>query len=71
VFLDRTLQAGDVYRPDPSPGWTLHARDGSAFELYVNGMPAGPLGAAGMPVLGRQIDEIEPLAQAELTPPRS
>jgi transcriptional regulator with XRE-family HTH domain len=27
------LRAGDVYRPDPSPGWTLHARDGGAFEL--------------------------------------
>ncbi len=71
VFLSRTLQAGDVYRPDPSPGWTLHARDGGAFELYVNGEPAGLLGAAGMPVLGRQIDEIQPLTQAELSSPRS
>ncbi|MCR6643424.1 MAG: helix-turn-helix domain-containing protein [Terricaulis sp.] len=33
VFLSRTLRAGEVYRPDPSPGWTLHARDGGAFEL--------------------------------------
>lgn len=71
VFLSRTLQPGDVYRPDPSPGWTLHARDGGAFELFVNGQPAGLLGAAGMPVLGRQIDEIQPLAQANLNPPRS
>ncbi|MBL8544019.1 MAG: DUF4115 domain-containing protein [Hyphomonadaceae bacterium] len=71
VFLSRTLQPGDVYRPDPSPGWTLHARDGGAFELYVNGQPAGLLGAAGMPVLGRQIDEIQPQAQANLSPPRS
>jgi len=71
VFLSRTLQPGDVYRPDPSPGWTLHARDGGAFELYVNGASAGFLGAAGMPVLGRQIDEIQPLVQAEVTPQRS
>jgi cytoskeleton protein RodZ len=71
VFLSRTLQPGDVYRPDSSPGWTLHARDGGAFELYVNGASAGLLGTAGMPVLGRQIDEIQPVAQAQLTPPRS
>jgi len=71
VFLSRTLRQGDVYRPDPSPGWTLHARDGGAFELYVNGASAGLLGTPGMPVLGRQIDEIEPLVQAQVTPPRS
>lgn len=71
VFLSRTLAPGDVYRPDPSPGWTLHARDGGAFELYVNGASAGLLGTAGMPVLGRQIDEIQPVVQASVTPPRS
>lgn len=72
VFLSRNLQAGDVYRPDASPGWTLHARDGSAFELFVNGQPAGPLGPAGMPVLGRSIDEIQPAVQAAGTAvPRS
>jgi transcriptional regulator with XRE-family HTH domain len=71
VFLSRTLNVGDVYRPDASPGWTLHARDGAAFELFVNGAPAGPLGPAGMPVLGRAIDEIQPDAQAGLVRPRS
>jgi cytoskeleton protein RodZ len=71
VFLSRTLRAGDVYRPDPSPGWTLHARDGGAFELFVNGASAGLLGAAGMPVLGRQIDEIEAAVQAQAAPSRS
>jgi hypothetical protein len=71
VFLSRTLEPGDVYRPDASPGWTLHARDGAAFQLYVNGADAGLLGTAGMPVLGRQIDGIQPITQAQLTPPRS
>jgi transcriptional regulator with XRE-family HTH domain len=71
VFLSRTLHAGDVYRHGTSPGWTLHARDGGAFELYVNGAAAGLLGTAGMPVLGRQIDEIQPLVQAEAASPRS
>lgn len=71
VFLSRTLLPGDVYRPDPSPGWTLHARDGGAFELFVNGQAAGTLGTPGMPVLGRSIDGIEPIAQASVAPPRS
>lgn len=71
VFLSRTLQPGDVYRPDPSPGWTLHALDGGAFELYVNGASAGLLGTPGMPVLGRHIDAIQPLTQAELADPRT
>ncbi|PZO53189.1 MAG: hypothetical protein DCF16_07955 [Alphaproteobacteria bacterium] len=71
VFLSRTLQAGDVYRPDASPGWTLHARDGGAFELFVDGTPAGPLGTLGMPVLGRSIDEIQPMTQAQLSAQRS
>jgi transcriptional regulator with XRE-family HTH domain len=71
VFLSRTLQPGDVYRPDASPGWTLHARDGGAFELYVNGEAAGLLGTAGMPVLGRAIDEVQPIAQASVAPTRS
>jgi transcriptional regulator with XRE-family HTH domain len=71
VFLSRVLRPGDVYRPDPSPGWTLHARDGGAFELYVNGLSAGLLGTAGMPVLGRSVDEIEPLTQAQAASPRS
>jgi cytoskeleton protein RodZ len=71
VFLSRTLQPGDVYRPDASPGWTLHARDGGAFELFVDGAAAGPLGTTGMPVLGRSIDQIQPLAQAQLLAPRS
>ena len=71
VFLSRTLAAGDVYRPDPSPGWTLHARDGGAFELFVNGQSAGLLGTAAMPVLGRSIDEIQPIAQAQVAQPRT
>ena len=64
VYLYRTLRPGEVYRPDPGPGWTLHARDGGAFMLTVDGLPAGPLGEPGAPVLGRRIDSIRPLADA-------
>lgn len=71
VFFSRTLRAGEVYRPDASPGWTLHSRDGAAFELFVNGAAAGPLGPPGMPVLGRSLDQIAPLAQAQVGSTRS
>jgi transcriptional regulator with XRE-family HTH domain len=71
VFLSRILNPGDVYRPDPSPGWTLHARDGGAFEVFINGQSAGLLGIAGSPVLGRKIDDIQPIVQAQNAPPRS
>jgi hypothetical protein len=37
----------------------------------VNGVSAGPLGIAGMPVLGRQIDAIQPITQAQAEAPRS
>lgn len=39
-------------------GWTLHAPDGAAVEVYVNGNLVGLLGAAGAPVLGRRVDAI-------------
>ncbi|MES1156138.1 MAG: RodZ domain-containing protein [Alphaproteobacteria bacterium] len=71
VFLSRTMATGEVYRPDASPGWTLHARDGSQFETFVNGVDAGPLGPAGKPVLGRSIDDIQPLPQQAATQPRA
>lgn len=72
VFLSRNLHVGDVYRPDPSPGWTLHARDGGAFEVYLNGSDVGPLGTTGMPVLGRPIDGIQPaVVQAQTQTPHS
>ena len=50
---------------------SVSVRDGGAFEVYVNGTSAGLLGAAGMPVLGRPIDGIQPLNQAALIAPRS
>jgi hypothetical protein len=38
----------------------VHARDGGAFEVIVDGTPAGLLGEAGKPVLGRRIDALQP-----------
>lgn len=56
IFLSRDLKPGDRYRPDVGAGWTLHARDGGAFQVTIDGRPAGLLGEAGSPVLGRRVD---------------
>lgn len=56
IFLSRELKAGERYRPDIGAGWTIHARDGGAFEIYVDGTSIGVLGKAGAPVLGRAVD---------------
>ncbi|MGE0830042.1 MAG: RodZ domain-containing protein [Hyphomonadaceae bacterium] len=66
IYLYRTLQPGEAYRPDPGPGWTVHARDGGAFEVSLDGASAGLLGEAGKPVLGLRIDSIEALTDGEI-----
>lgn len=58
IFMSRTLQAGESYKPDVGAGWTLHAKDGGAFQVKLNGVPVGLLGEPGAPVLGRQVDKI-------------
>jgi transcriptional regulator with XRE-family HTH domain len=56
IFLSRDLKPGDRYRPDVGVGWTLHARDGGAFSVSIDGRAVGLLGEAGAPVLGRRVD---------------
>jgi cytoskeletal protein RodZ len=70
IFLSRDLQPGDRYRPDVGAGWTLHARDGGAFEVTVDGVPAGKLGDDGGPVLGRHVDTLAatPTPQSKVSP---
>ena len=58
IFLSRTMQTGERYKPDVGAGWTLHARDGGAFQVKLNGTIVGTLGEPGAPVLGRQVDKI-------------
>ena len=73
IFLSRDLAPGDRYRPDVGAGWPIHARDGAAFEVWVDGQFSGPLGIAGSPVLGRHVDVLAawtpPLAPAPTPPP--
>jgi transcriptional regulator with XRE-family HTH domain len=58
IFLSRDMAVGESYKPDIGAGWTLHARDGAAFEIRLNGAVVGALGASGAPVLGRRVDAI-------------
>jgi transcriptional regulator with XRE-family HTH domain len=58
IFFSEVMEPGEVYRPDPGPGWTIHARDGAQFTLFVFGQSVGALGPAGQPVLGRPVDDI-------------
>jgi len=58
IFFSRTLRAGERYRPEVGVGWTLHAKDGGLFEVYVDGVRAGALSKPGAPVLGRGVDGI-------------
>jgi cytoskeleton protein RodZ len=68
IFVSRTIQAGETYRPDVGGNWTLHAKDGGAFEVLLNGALLGPLGDAGSPVLGRQVDRIAAAPPAPIAP---
>ncbi|KAF0182590.1 MAG: helix-turn-helix domain-containing protein [Hyphomonadaceae bacterium] len=68
IFVSRTIQAGETYRPDVGGNWTLHAKDGGAFEVLLNGALVGPLGDTGSPVLGRQVDRIAAAPPAPVAP---
>jgi hypothetical protein len=58
IFLSRDMAQGESYKPDVGAGWTLHARDGAAFEIRLNNNVVGALGEPGAPVLGRRVDAI-------------
>ncbi|MBU6372009.1 MAG: helix-turn-helix domain-containing protein [Alphaproteobacteria bacterium] len=69
IFFARAMQAGEGYRPDVGAGWTIHTKDGGAFELLVDGVSRGPLGDVGSPVLGRRVDAIAASAPPPVLPP--
>ena len=71
VFLSRTLAAGDVYRPDPSPGWTLHARDGGAFEVLSMAPRPACLAPMARPCWGARSTTSGPWRRRTLGGPRS
>lgn len=68
IFFSRNMASGEVYKPDVGANWTLHAKDGGAFEVLRNGVLVGPLGEANSPVLGRQVDKIAGASPAVAAP---
>lgn len=65
IFFSRVLRAGERYRPEVGVGWTLHAKDGGLFEVYVDGLSGGMLSKPGSPVLGRNVDTLGARTLAE------
>ncbi|MDX1294178.1 MAG: helix-turn-helix domain-containing protein [Hyphomonas sp.] len=57
IFRSRVMAAGESYFPRLEAGWTVSARDGSAFEWRVGDVTIGPLGPEGTPVYSVSIDD--------------
>ncbi|MEO0882810.1 MAG: RodZ domain-containing protein [Pseudomonadota bacterium] len=58
VFRSRTMAAGEVYHPRIGAGWTVSARDGSAFHWKVGDVEIGPLGEESAAVYAISVDTI-------------
>ena len=58
VFRSRTMAAGEVYYPRIGAGWTVSARDGSAFVWHVGDVEIGPLADTAAAVYAISIDTI-------------
>lgn len=58
VFFSRVMRAGERFRPDVGAGWVVYAKDGAAFEVWVDGAARGALARAGLPVIGRSVDAL-------------
>lgn len=56
VFYSRIMRAGERFRPEVGAGWVLYAKDGSTFEVLVDGASRGALAREGLPVIGRSVD---------------
>ncbi|MEM9668406.1 MAG: helix-turn-helix domain-containing protein [Pseudomonadota bacterium] len=68
IFRSRNMAAGEVYHPRIGAGWTISARDGSAFVWHVGDAEIGPLGAEESPVYAISVDTIAQSAQDAAAP---
>ena len=55
IFRSRVMAEGESYFPRLNAGWTVSARDGSAFEWRVGDVTVGPLGPEATPVFSASI----------------
>lgn len=56
IFRSRVMRSGESYAPRAGAGWTISARDGSAFEWRVGDAVIGTLGADAAPVYAASVD---------------
>lgn len=56
IFRSRVMRAGEAYAPRAGAGWTISARDGSAFEWRLGDAVIGPLGPEAAPVYAASVD---------------
>ena len=68
IFRSRKMAAGEEYFPRIGAGWTITARDGSAFVWNVGDVEIGPMGEAGSAVYALSVDAVALDAQAIAAP---
>lgn len=68
IFRSRKMAAGETYFPRIGAGWTVTARDGSAFTWNVGDIEIGPMGEGAAPVYALSVDAIANAAQDAASP---
>lgn len=68
IFRSRKMAAGEAYYPRIGAGWTITARDGSAFVWHVGDVEIAPLGEEPSPVFAVNVDSVAAEAQAIAVP---
>lgn len=68
IFRSRTMAKGEVYHPRVGAGWTVSARDGTAFVWHVGDVEIGPLGDTASAVYAISIDTVAQNAQGVAAP---
>lgn len=68
IFRSRKMAAGEVYYPRIGAGWTISARDGSAFVWHVGDIEIGPLADAAAPVYAISVDTVATEAKSIASP---
>ncbi|MEM7660778.1 MAG: helix-turn-helix domain-containing protein [Pseudomonadota bacterium] len=63
IFRSRAMTAGEVYHPRIGAGWTVSARDGSAFLWQVGDVQVGRLGEDESAVYAISVDSVAQTAR--------
>ena len=69
IFRSRKMAPGETYYPRLGSGWTVTARDGSAFEWRVENVSVGKLSEEPVEVFAVSVDQAARQAAEILAPP--